>query len=92
VARVIGTSVASQESVVAAFALAEAMGDDPPSALRLAAGLGGDTDTVAAICGAMLGAAHGVDAFRPDVVETVLSVNRLEFGPLVDELLKLRRR
>jgi len=63
-----------------------------PSALRLAAGLGGDTDTVAAICGAMLGAAHGVGAFRPDVVETVLAVNRLEFGPLVDELLKLRRR
>ncbi len=92
VARVIGTSVASQESVVAAFALAEAMGDDPPAALRLAAGLGGDTDTVAAICGAMLGAAHGVDAFRPDVVETVLSVNRLEFGPLVDELLALSRR
>ncbi|MEV6873887.1 ADP-ribosylglycohydrolase family protein [Amycolatopsis sp. NPDC051128] len=92
VARVIGTSVASQESVVAAFALAEAMGDDPPSALRLAAGLGGDTDTVAAICGAMLGAAHGIGAFRPDVVDTVLSVNRLEFGPLVDELLALRRR
>jgi ADP-ribosylglycohydrolase len=92
VARVIGTSVASQESVVAAFALAEAMGDDPPAALRLAAGLGGDTDTVAAICGAMLGAVHGVGAFRPDVVDTVLTVNSLELGPLVDGLLALRRR
>jgi ADP-ribosylglycohydrolase len=92
VAEVIGTSVASQESVVAAFALAEAMGGDPAAALRLAAGLGGDTDTVAAICGAMLGAAHGVDAIPADLAETVLTVNHLDLGPLVDELLTLRRR
>ncbi|MDT7797116.1 MAG: hypothetical protein QOI78_549 [Actinomycetota bacterium] len=92
VGKVIGTSVASQESVVAAFALAEAMGDDPAAALRLAAGLGGDTDTVAAICGAMLGAAHGVDAIPADLAETVLRVNQLDLGPLVDELLALRRR
>jgi ADP-ribosylglycohydrolase len=91
VALVIGTSVASQESVVAAFALAEALGDDPAAALRLAAGLGGDTDTVAAICGAMLGAVHGVRAIPADLTETVLRVNGLDLGPLVDELLVLRR-
>ena len=88
---VIGTSVASQESVVAAFALAESLGDEPSAALRLAAELGGDTDTVAAICGAMLGAVHGVRGIPADLAETVLEVNGLDLGSLVDELLTLRR-
>ena len=88
---VIGTSVASQESVVAAFALAEALGDEPAAALRLAAELGGDTDTMAAICGAMLGAVHGVRGIPAELAGTVLEVNGLDLGPLVDQLLTLRR-
>jgi ADP-ribosylglycohydrolase len=88
---VIGTSVASQESVVAAFALAEALGNEPAAALRLAAELGGDTDTVAAICGAMLGAVHGVRGIPAELAATVLEVNGLDLGPLVDQLLTLRR-
>jgi ADP-ribosylglycohydrolase len=90
VADVIGTSVAAQESVVAAFALAEALGDDPVEALTLAAGIGGDTDTVAAICGAVLGAHHGVDGLPTDLLDTVLQVNRLDPAPVADGLLKLR--
>ena len=56
---VIGTSVASQESVVVSFALAQqvAIGEmNAFEALCMAASLGGDTDTIAAILGAMLGA------------------------------------
>jgi ADP-ribosylglycohydrolase len=56
---VIGTSVASQESVVAAFALAHQVASAQLSAFDavcMAASLGGDTDTIAAILGAMLGA------------------------------------
>ncbi|HKN51534.1 MAG TPA: ADP-ribosylglycohydrolase family protein [Amycolatopsis sp.] len=88
--QVIGTSVASQESVVAAFALAEAFGEDPVGALRTAAGLGGDTDTVAAICGAMLGAVHGTSGIPDELTETVRKVNGLDLEPLVDGLLALR--
>jgi ADP-ribosylglycohydrolase len=76
---------------VAAFALAEALGDEPAAALRLAAELGGDTDTVAAICGAMLGAVHGVRGIPAELAATVLEVNGLDLGPLVDQLLTLRR-
>ena len=90
VADVIGTSVASQESVVAAFALAEGLGADPGEALRTAAGLGGDTDTVAAICGAILGARHGVAGLPADLVDQVRTVNQLDLAPVVDGLLKLR--
>jgi ADP-ribosylglycohydrolase len=90
VADVIGTSVAAQESVVAAFALAEALGDAPLDALTLAAGIGGDTDTVAAICGAVLGAHHGVAGLPADLLDTVRRVNRLDLAPVADGLLALR--
>jgi len=92
VADVVGTSLASQESVVAAFALVEARGDDPFSALTAAAAIGGDTDTIAAICGAVLGAHHGAAAFPADLLETVHRVNGLDLGTVVDGLLALRRR
>ncbi|MDT7579507.1 MAG: hypothetical protein QOK35_771 [Pseudonocardiales bacterium] len=86
---VVGTSVAAQESVVAALALA-ALGDDPWTTLCRAAGLGGDTDTIAAIAGAVLGATHGGAAWPADAIATVERVNRLDLGPLVDALLALR--
>ncbi|WP_263247478.1 ADP-ribosylglycohydrolase family protein [Saccharopolyspora rosea] len=90
VAEVIGTSVAAQESVVAAFALAEALGDRPVRALTLAAELGGDTDTVAAMCGAVLGAQHGLSGLPADLVAAVRRVNGLDLEPVVDGLLHLR--
>lgn len=92
VADVIGTSLAAQESVVAAFALVEALGEDPFAALSTAASLGGDTDTVAAMCGAVLGARHGVAGLPADLIDTVRRVNRLDLDPLVDGLLALRAR
>ena len=61
----VGTSLASQESVPAAFAVLAAYPDDPWLVRRLAASVGGDTDTIAAIAGAIAGACHGVDASRP---------------------------
>lgn len=91
VADVVGTSVASQESVPAAFALIARFGDDPYAVLRHAAALGGDTDTVAAMAGAVLGALHGTDAWPHDVVARVVEVNRLDLAPLVRGLLDLRR-
>ncbi|NYI86739.1 ADP-ribosylglycohydrolase [Amycolatopsis endophytica] len=87
---VVGTSVAAQESVVAALALAEALGERPFDALALAAGLGGDTDTVAAMCGAILGAQHGLSGLPAEEVAAVVEVNGLDFGPVVDGLLELR--
>ncbi len=91
-ADVVGTSVAAQESVVAALALAEARGSDPLAALTMAAGIGGDTDTVAAMCGAVLGARHGIAGLPADLLDTLRRVNRLDLEPLVDGLLTLRHR
>ncbi|HEY1703572.1 MAG TPA: ADP-ribosylglycohydrolase family protein [Trebonia sp.] len=89
---VVGTSVAAQESVVAAFALVEALGSSPADALATAAGLGGDTDTIAAIAGAILGAQHGLSGLPADLVADVRRVNDLRLQPVVDGLLELRYR
>lgn len=87
---VIGTTVASQESVVAALAICATV-DDPWDAVCLAAAVGGDTDTVAAIVGAICGATHGIEAFPEHAVATIRAVNDLHLEEVVDQLLHLRR-
>ncbi|MDR2974351.1 MAG: ADP-ribosylglycohydrolase family protein [Propionibacteriaceae bacterium] len=89
--QIIGTSVASQESIPAAFALASRFVDDPYHALCLAAEVGGDTDTMAAIAGAILGAHHGMSAWPVQIVDQVVTVNHLDLDPVVDGLVNLRR-
>lgn len=90
-AEVVGTSVQSQESVVAALLLVDVGREDPYGALCTAASLGGDTDTVAAMAGAVLGALHGPGAFPAPALRTVLELNRLDLLPLAQQLLALRR-
>ncbi len=89
VVRLVGTGLATQESVPAAFAVVSALGDDPWLALRVAASLGGDSDTIAAMAGAVLGAVHG-DALPADAVAAVTAVNGLDLAPLATGLLALR--
>jgi ADP-ribosylglycohydrolase len=78
--------------VVAAFALVEALGSSPVDVLTTAAGLGGDTDTIAAIAGAIVGAQHGLSGLPADLVAEVQRVNDLRLEPIVDGLLDLRYR
>ena len=89
---VVGTSVQSQESVVAALLLVDIGREDPFAALCTAASLGGDTDTIAAMTGAVLGALHGPGAFPAAESATVREVNGLDLPALAGELLALRRR
>ena len=90
---VIGTSVASQESVGVAFALAQRVANGAINsfdALCMAASIGGDTDTIAAILGAMLGACGGLQQWPTALIEQVVKVNDLHLEPLIRELLALR--
>jgi ADP-ribosylglycohydrolase len=86
----VGTSLATQESVPAAFAVLAAVPDDPWQACLLAASLGGDTDTIAAMAGAVAGACHGLSAFPADAV-AVIDGNGLGLADLADALLARRR-
>jgi ADP-ribosylglycohydrolase len=87
-----GTGVETAESVPTAFGVARLCHGDVWEAGIQAAALGGDTDTIAALAGAMVGACTGLSALPPDAVLKVREVNDLDFEPLVDGLLALRRR
>ena len=89
--QLVGTSLASQESVPAAFAVLALFPDDPWRACLAAASLGGDSDTIAAMAGAIGGAAHGVGGFPTSAVETVSRVNHLDLPAVAAGLLALRR-
>jgi ADP-ribosylglycohydrolase len=86
----VGTSLATQESVPAAFAVLSAVPDDPWRACLLAASLGGDCDTIAAMAGAIGGAIHGLAAFPAHAVE-VIDAQGLGLADLADSLLGLRQ-
>lgn len=89
ISSLVGTSLATQESVPAAFAVLSAVPDDPWQACLLAASLGGDTDTIAAMAGAIAGACHGLSAFPADAVE-VIDAHGLGLAELADSLLAMR--
>ena len=86
----VGTSLATQESVPAAFAVLSAVPGDPWRACLLAASLGGDCDTIAAMAGAIGGAVHGLAAFPPYAVE-VIDAQGFALAGLADSLLALRQ-
>jgi ADP-ribosylglycohydrolase len=86
---VVGTSVASQESVVAAFALVS-LEQEPWVTLGEAASVGGDTDTIAAMAGAVLGAVFGMRAWPEPAVAQLNQVNAFDLRALADGLLDLR--
>jgi ADP-ribosylglycohydrolase len=86
----VGTGLAAQESVPAAFAILALHPDDPWQACLAAASLGGDSDTIAAMTGAIAGACHGMDRWPGDAVRTVREVNDLDLEPIADRLLALR--
>lgn len=84
----VGTSLATQESVPATFAILALYPDDPWQAVLTAASVGGDTDTIAAMVGAVAGACGGV--FPVAAIETVRSVNGLQLEALAADLLAFR--
>ena len=84
----VGTSVASAQAIPMAFAL---LARDPsPQALLDAANIGGDTDTIGAIAGAILGAAVGVEVLPADSLSMIEEVSHLGLSSVAGDLLELR--
>ena len=76
--------------VLAAFAALAVHPDDPWAAILLAASLGGDCDTIAAMTGAVAGASAGVERLPERALSTLRSVNDLDLDGRADRLLQLR--
>jgi ADP-ribosylglycohydrolase len=89
--RLVGTSVATQEAVPAALAFASLYPDDVWAATRHAASLGGDCDTIAAMCGAVVGAHTGTGSIPPRILARLAAANpELALDELAGNLLALR--
>jgi poly(ADP-ribose) glycohydrolase ARH3 len=59
----LGNNVLAEESVFSAIFIFLSSFDDPEKALKRAISIGGDTDTICAMTGSLLGAYHGMDIF-----------------------------
>lgn len=86
----IGTSVASRDSVAAAFGVVRLAGGDPWRAALIAANIGDDTDTIGAIATGMAGACAGFSAMPKDKIVQVCTANGLDLAPIAKALLDLR--
>jgi len=86
----VGTSLAVQETIPAAFAVLTATQGDVWQAARLCANLGGDTDTIGAISCSMAGACCGYHAFKNEKINHLRGLAFDEVERLARDLLTLR--
>jgi ADP-ribosylglycohydrolase len=86
----VGTSVASQESVPAAFAVVEVAEGDPWQAAVISANLGGDTDTIGAIAAGMAGACAGMSRLPQEQVAKLRGIDLDEVRALATDLVTAR--
>jgi ADP-ribosylglycohydrolase len=87
---VIGTGLPTQESVPTALSLVLLARGDPLACARLAANMGGDTDTIGAMSAGVCGALSGIDAFPPAVLRRLDEVNGFDLESLARRLTAIR--
>lgn len=86
----VGTGVASQESVPAAFAVLEISRGDPWQAAVISANLGGDTDTIGAIAAGMAGACAGFSKLPQQRIANLRGIDLSEVRALAADLIAAR--
>jgi ADP-ribosylglycohydrolase len=86
----VGTGVASQESVPAAFAVLEVAGGDPWQAAVISANLGGDTDTIGAIAAGMAGACTGFSRLPQQHIARLVGIDIGQVRELAADLVAAR--
>jgi|GEM_PF-1305781 len=90
IAEVMGTGINSYESIPAAFAIFKLYPDDAARAFEAAIDLGGDTDSTAALVGALVGAYNGIDIFKKEWIEELKEVNSLSLKEVGRALFDLK--
>lgn len=84
---IIQYTLQSDETVPVVLALFRRCGGDPMRAIRLAANMGGDTDTIGALAGALCGAFSGTAKLDMDLVREIEQVNGVDFRQRIDSYL-----
>ncbi|MBU1661735.1 MAG: ADP-ribosylglycohydrolase family protein [Chloroflexi bacterium] len=88
----IGVDMLVAESVATAFGIVRLAGGDPMKACTLGANIGGDSDTIAAIAGAICGAWKGIDHIDTYLLKTVLEVNEIDLASEAQRLVEIAGR
>ena len=89
----VGVGMETAESVATVFGLICLADGDPMRAVTYGANIGGDTDTIAALAGAICGAWRGIDAIDRQMMAQVTKVNRIHLfaeARRLDSLIKNR--
>lgn len=85
-----GTGVESVETAPAVFAIISLAEGDPWEAVQISANIGGDTDTLGAITGAVCGAMHP-DALPASMIDEIERVNGIDFSDYARGLVQVAR-
>lgn len=83
---VVGTGLPTVQTVPAVFAIVLYANADPTACAKLAANLGGDTDTIGAISCGIAGAFSGVECFDRALLDEVTRVNQLDLEHIAKQL------
>ncbi len=87
---VIGTGIESADVCAAVFGIFLFARGDVMLALRMGASMGGDTDTIAALAGALCAAFAGGHNIPRDLVDTVVDANTLKIREIASSLSRSR--
>lgn len=90
ITEVMGTGINSYESVPAALAIFKLYPENAAKAFAAAVDIGGDTDSTAALVGALVGAHKGLEVFEDQWIEELKQVNSLSLKKLGRSLFALR--
>jgi len=88
----VGVGMDTAESVAAVFGVICLAKGDPMRAVTYAANIGGDTDTIAALAGAVCGTWRGIDAIDQQMLAQVEKVNHLDLHGEAERLEHLMER
>ena len=83
---VYGNGLESIDAYTVTMAVFFAKGADVFGALKLCASLGGDTDTVGALCGALCAAYAGGHNIPQEILDTVIKNNNLELDQVAKDI------
>lgn len=78
--KMVGNSVLAAESVPAALGVVRYARGDALRTIALCSSIGNDTDSIATMAGAVVGALRGTAALPPDLLEEFVAVNRADFN------------
>jgi ADP-ribosylglycohydrolase len=85
----VGVDMLVAESVATAFGIVRLSDGDPMKACALGANIGGDSDTIAAIAGAICGAWKGMNYIDKQLLGVVLEVNKIDLELEAKYLVKI---